>query len=64
VQIQTPTPLDLSEAEFKAVEQYAQARGISVDEAATELARQAIVSRYVRALRRSAQVVRIDRRRR
>ena len=64
MQIQTPTPLDLSEAEFKAVEQYAQARGISVDEAATELARQAIVSRYVRALRRSAQVVRIDRRRR
>jgi hypothetical protein len=64
VQRQTTQPLDLSEAEFKAVQEYAQARGISVDQAATELARQAIVSRFVRTLRKSATVVRFERRKR
>lgn len=60
----TQAPLDLSEAEYKAVQEYAQGRGISVDEAATELARQAIVSRYVRTLRKAANVVRFERRKR
>lgn len=64
MQRQHPTPLDLSETEFEAVEQYAQARGITVDQAATELAKQAIVSRYVRTLRKTAQVVRFERRKR
>lgn len=64
MQRQTTQPLDLSEAEFKAVQEYAQARGISVDQAATELARQAIVSRFVRTLRKSATVVRFERRKR
>lgn len=64
MQRQPPQPLDLSEAEFKAVQEYAQARGISVDQAATDLARQAIVSRFVRPLRKSATVVRFERRKR
>lgn len=40
--------LDLSDAEQRALEQFAQERGISVDEAATQLARQSIERRYVR----------------
>ena len=40
--------LDLSEAETRALEQYAQQRGITPDEAATELARETIQRRYVR----------------
>jgi hypothetical protein len=64
VQRQPPQPLDLSEAEFNAVQEYAQARGISVDQAATDLARQAIVSRFVRTLRKTATVVRFERRKR
>lgn len=40
--------LDLSDAEQRALEQFAQERGITVDEAATQLARQSIERRYVR----------------
>lgn len=40
--------LDLSDAELRALERYARDRGITQDEAATQLARQSIERRYVR----------------
>jgi len=45
---QTPKSLDMSDAEMRALEQYAQQHGITTDEAATRLARQSIERRYVR----------------
>lgn len=45
---QRQQPLDLSDAEMRALEQYARKRGITTDEAATELAQEALQRRYVR----------------
>jgi len=55
---QRTKPLDLSDAEHRALEQYARERGMTTDEAATQLARQSIERRYVRR-KQAAQVVQL-----
>lgn len=55
------TPLDLSEAEMASVQRYADERGITTDEAATELARQTITARYVLRRQQQAHVIPLKR---
>ncbi|MDR6216200.1 hypothetical protein [Paracidovorax wautersii] len=60
---QPTTPLDLSEAELAAVQAYAEQHGLTLDEAATELAQQAIAARYVRRRPEPARVIQLPRNR-
>lgn len=56
------TPVDLSKREFEALEQYAQERGLSVDQAASELAHHEVLIRTGAVMRADARVLPFRRR--